>query len=214
MKRLALVAMLSLNAGAAMAADTASWAQWEGTTGTFVQNDSTIAVTYTGQWNSIDHIAAVFDDVPTSFTNSAVTNTPGTNGTIHMTGGTAEVNNFHFSQAVVDPLIAIWSVGQRSVPVTFNFDSPFTILSQGAGHWGGGSLTQSGNSVTGLEGNGLLQLRGNYTDISFTTPDFENYYGITVGALVVPEPDNYVLFMAGLGLMCFMARRRKQNKAD
>ena len=60
MKRLALVTILFLNAGAATAADTASWAKWEGTTGTFAQNGSTIAVTYTGQWNSIDHIAAVF----------------------------------------------------------------------------------------------------------------------------------------------------------
>lgn len=213
MKRLTLVTILFLHAGAATAADTASWAKWEGTTGTFAQNGSTIGVTYTGQWNSIDHVAAVFDDVPTSFTNSAVTNTPGTNGTIHMTGGTAEVNNFHFSQAVVDPLIAIWSVGQSGVPVTFNFDSPFTILSQGAGHWGGGSLTQDGNSVTGLEGNGLLQFTGSFTDISFTTPNFENYYGITVGALV-PEPESYMLFMAGLGLVGVIARRRKQNKPE
>ena len=82
MKRLTLVTILFLHAGAATAADTASWAKWEGTTGTFAQNGSTIGVTYTGQWNSIDHVAAVFDDVPTSFTNSAVTNTPMPQATI------------------------------------------------------------------------------------------------------------------------------------
>jgi hypothetical protein len=112
---------------------------------------------------------------------------------------------------VIDPLVAIWSVGQGGVPVTFNFDSPFTILSQGAGHWGGGSLTQNGNSLTGVEGNGLLQFHGSYTDISFTTPNFENYYGITAGSLVtaIPEPETYAMLLAGLGLMGFLVRRRK-----
>ena len=211
MKKTVFLTLLLLNTGAATAADTASWALWSDTAGTFLQNGNTITVTYTGQFNSVDHIAAVFDDVPTSFTNSAVTNTPGANGTIHMTGGTSAPNNFHFSQAVVDPLVAIWSVGQGGVPVTFNFDSPFTILSQGAGHWGGGTLIQNGNSVTGREGNGLLQFHGSYTDISFTTPNFENYYGITAGSLItaVPEPETYAMLLAGLGLMGFMARRRR-----
>lgn len=211
MKKSALLALLLLNGGAAAAADTASWASWSDTTGTFLQNGNTITVTYTGQFNSVDHIAAVFDDVPTSFTNSAVTNTPGANGTIHMTGGISAPNNFHFSQAVIDPLIAIWSVGQPGLPVTVNFDSPFTILSQGAGHWGGGTLTQNDNSLTGVEGNGLLQFHGSYTDITFTTPNFENYYGLTVGSLAtaVPEPETYTMLLAGLALMGFMARRRK-----
>ncbi|SFO08455.1 PEP-CTERM protein-sorting domain-containing protein [Nitrosospira briensis] len=215
MRKPALVIMLFLNLGVATAADTASWTKWEGTpgtpTGTFVQNNNTIEVTYTGQFFSIDNDARIFDSVPTSFTGSAVTNTPGNSGSIRMTGGDEEVNNFHFSQAVIDPLIAIWSVGRPSAPVTFNFDSPFTILSQGGGYWGGGSLTQSGNSLTGLEGNGLLQLKGTYTDISFTTPDYEYYYGITVGGLIsaVPEPQTYAMFLSGLGFMCYMARRRK-----
>ena len=98
-----------------------------------------------------------------------------------MTGGTSHVNTPHFSQPVVDSVIAIYSVGRVSTPVTFNFldDPSFVIASQGAGYWGGGSLTQSGNSVTGLEGNGLLQFTGSYTDIAFTTPDSESYYGFT-----------------------------------
>lgn len=215
MKKSVLITVLFFNAGVAMADDTASWAVWLGTSAAFTQNGSTVNVTYTGQLNSIDYNASYFNSVPTSFTSSEVTNTPGSNGAIHMTGGTSDVNTLHFSQAVINPLIAVFSVGQGGTPVTFNFlnNPSFVIASQGAGHWGGGLLTQNGNSVTGLEGNGLLQFNGSYTDIAFTTPVQENFYGFTVGAIanaaVVPEPETYAMLLAGLGLMGFIARRRK-----
>jgi hypothetical protein len=212
-KELVLTTALLFSAGTAMANGTASWGVWSGSNATFTQNGDTVKVTYTGQWNSIDTNASYFDTVPASFTNSEVTNTPGANGAIHMVGGTSEVNTLHFSQPVINPLIAVYSVGQSSTPVTFNFldDPSFVIASQGAGYWGGGTLTQSGNSVTGLEGNGLLQFTGTYTDISFTTPVSESFYGFTVGAMatVVPEPETYAMLLAGLGLMGFMARRPK-----
>ncbi len=218
MKKSLLLAALILNAGIATAADTASWAKWStGPTGTFSQNSNTINVTYTGNYDRLDFNSYVFNDVPSSFTSPTVTNTPGSNGSIVKIQGTTQVNNFHFSQAVIDPLIAVWSVGQGGVPVTFNFlNSPtFSILSQGAGHWGGGTVTQSGYSITGYEGNALLQFKGSYTDLSFTTPLTENYYGITVGALLapVPEPETYALLLAGLGLMGAIARRRKNKPA-
>jgi hypothetical protein len=218
MKKIALIALFVLNTGIANAAvDTASWTNWTGTAGTFTQNGNTINVTYTGSYLSTLHDAAIFNDVPGSFTNADVTNTPGINGTIAMQGGDSGVNNFHFSQAVIDPLIDLWSVGQGQLPVTFNFlgNPTFSILSQGGGHWGGGSLVQNGYSVTGLEGNGLIQFKGSFTDISFTTPNLEYYYGITTGALItaVPEPEVYALLIAGLGLVSFMARRRKENQA-
>lgn len=212
MKKVILLSALILNSGIAFAAtDTASWASWSGTTGNFVQNGNSITVTYTGQYNWIDYAAAIFNDVPISFTNSIITNTPGSNGTIAMTGGDAGVSNFHFFQAVIDPLIAIWSVGQNGLPVTFSFNTPFTILSSGGGHWGGGTLIQNDNSVTGYEGNGLLQFLGSYNDIAFTTPNYEYYYGITVGNLTsaVPEPEVYLMLLMGLGWIGFSACCRK-----
>ena len=170
MRRIALIAILILNAGIANAIpDTASWASWGGTTtGTFTQNGSLITFTYTDESDSITTSGNIFD-VPSSFTSPAVTYAPVSNDTISMTGGNDSINNLHFSQAVIDPLIVLWSVGQPNLPVTFNFrDHPsFSILSQGPGHWGvlDSSLVQNGYSVTGLEGNGLLQFHGTFTDL-------------------------------------------------
>src|SRR5690348_13288767 len=122
----------------AMPIDTASWTSWtSSTSGSFTQDSQVINVTYTGNTFGVDY-GSYFYNVPASFTNSEVTNTPGTHGTLLMTGGTSEINGFHFSQPVVDPLIALFSVGQAGVPVSFNFlnDVTLSILSQGDGNWG------------------------------------------------------------------------------
>ena len=214
MNKVFLSTLLALGAGLAHAADTASWAYWSSSTGgTFVQNSNTITVTYTGDTGGVYASSAPFTSVPSSFTSATVTNTPV--NSLEMEGGNATVNTFAFSHAVVNPLVAVWSVGQPGLPVSFNFlnNPSFTILSQGAGGWGGGTLTQSGNSITGWEGNGVIQFQGSYTSISFTTPNYEYYYGATVGAPVaaVPEPETYAMMLAGLGLLGFAARRRKQE---
>ena len=117
----------------AMAVDTANWTQWTSdSAGSFVQNGSTVNVTYSGTNGGVSHDSS-FYDVPSSFTNAQVTNTPGSNGTIIMTGGDTSVNNFHFSKAVIDPLMVVFSVGQGGVAVPFNFlgSVSFDILAQG-----------------------------------------------------------------------------------
>ncbi|RFP24094.1 PEP-CTERM sorting domain-containing protein [Duganella sp. BJB488] len=206
---LALAAPLAASA----VTPTVSWTAWVNAgSGSLTQNAQTINVTYTGDTIGLDYSSNIYD-VPSSFTNAEVTNTPGSNGTILMTGGNATVNHFHFSQAVVDPYIDMFSVGQSGVPVSFVFQNgSFTILSQGAGHWGGGTLVSSGLTVTGYEGNGLLKFSGTYTDISFVTPNSEYYYGATVGAAItspVPEPESYAMLAAGLGLLGAVVSRRK-----
>jgi hypothetical protein len=207
---LALIAPLQ-----AFAVDTVNWTKWDsGTTGQFQFGAQTISVTYTGETFGMDPSAYIYN-VPSSFTNAEVTNTPGTNGTILMVGGGSQViNNFHFSAPVVDPYLVMFSVGRDYQPVSFQFlNGSFSILAQGSGNWGGGTLTQSGMNVLGYEGNGLLKFYGTYTDISFITPDNEYYYGATVGGLAaaVPEPATYAMLLAGLGLAGALARRKNKQ---
>lgn len=196
------------------AADTASWTNWTDLNhGSLTQNGSTINVGYTGSAFAVDH-GSYFYDVPTSFTSADITNTPGTNGTLEMAGGGSTVQTFTFSQAVIDPVIALYSLGQPGLAVHLVFDtSDFSITSSTAnGHWGGGSITQSGNTITGIEGNGLLQFKGSFTSISFATPDYEYHYGGTVGAplAAVPEPETAGMALAGLMVAGTLLRRRRQ----
>lgn len=212
-KQLRIAACLLSLPLSAFAADTASWTDWTDIHhGSFVQNGTTVDVTYTGSAFALDH-GAYFYNVPTSFTSPEITNTPGSNGTLEMSGGDATVHTFAFSSAVIDPVIALYSVGQGGVPVRFIFNTDhFSITSSTAnGAWGGGLLTQAGDTVTGREGNGLLQFKGSYTSISFTTPDAEFHYGGTVGAptVAVPEPEVGGLALAGLLVAGGLMRRRQ-----
>jgi len=187
------------------AADTVDWAHWSNVNNaTLTQNGQLVHVTYTGDNAGLDLNAYIYDH-PASFTNADVTNTPGSNGTIDMVGGKQTVNVIHFDHPVVNPYMDVFSVGRGGLPVSFVFlNADVSILSQGAGHWGGGTLTQSGNTITGQEGNGLLKLTGTYTEIDFQTPNLESYYGATVGVALtapVPEPASWGMLLSGLGLL-------------
>ena len=205
---LALAMAAPLHAFAA----TVDWTSWNANlTGTMTQGSQLINVSYSGETLGVDYSAYIYD-VPSSFTSAQVSNTPGSKGTINMQGNGENLNTFTFDHAVVNPYIDLFSVGQGGLPVRFVFQvngSDLSILAQGSGHWGGGSLVQSGNIVTGIEGNGLLQLQGSYTSISFYTPDHEYYYGATVGVAAVPEPETWGMLLAGMGVLGLLARRRK-----
>jgi hypothetical protein len=112
--------------------------------------------------------------------------------------------------------MAIWSLGQRGNNTSFVFsDAIPTFVSGGkSNEFQGSAITVSGNTVSGIEGNGTVQFLGTFSSLSWTNPKFENYYGFTVGIAgpgVVPEPSTYVILIAGMGLIVPLIGRRRRN---
>ncbi|UJP03953.1 MAG: FxDxF family PEP-CTERM protein [Nitrosomonas sp.] len=75
--------------------------------------------------------------------------------------------------------------------------SPLTILGSGGTH---------SSFTPGLTYNGPLSIRFGYNDWNVGIDNI-NFDQVTA----VPEPETYAMLLAGLGLIGFMARRRKQS---
>lgn len=121
-----------------------------------------------------------------------------------------------FSQAVVDPYIALVSVGQGGLPVNYafqNLQNPIQVISSGSNYWGYTGYTLTGNTFTGREYNGILKLAGEYSSITFSISPNENWHGFNIGvdsaADAVPEPSTMLLLGAGLiGLVGINIRKK------
>jgi hypothetical protein len=128
-------------------------------------------------------------------------------------------NKITFNQAVVDPYIAMISVGQGGVPVTYSFTQAFSVVSSNtvnAAYWGTGSYTMPNMmTLVGNEFSGVLKFSGAYavgSSIDFTVRGDEYWHGFTVGAAsVVPEPSTYALMSTGLIGLGLAARRRRKS---
>jgi PEP-CTERM motif len=203
-----------------------SWTDWTAftagnLTGTATGTVGAVNVSYAGQVGSNSVVNGVGGNtswLPAStFSGGTVSNGPAPNrDNITLTGGTATgVNTITFSSAVVDPVMAIWSLGAGGVPASFVFlpSEPFAIQSGGPSvEFGGSSITAAGNIVNGIEGNGTIQFFGTFTQISWTNPQFESYYAFTVGtagttAPAVPEPGTYITLGTGLFAIFVLIRR-------
>jgi PEP-CTERM motif len=150
---------------------------------------------------------------------SIVNNAPNpTNNILQITGGSPNVYTLTFSQAVVDPVFAIWSLGASNTPASFVFTQTPTFVAGGpSNEYGGQAITVSGNTVGGIEGNGTVEFLGTFTSLSWSNPQSEFWYGFNVGytsVAPVPEPSTWAMMILGFAGVGFMAYRQKAKPAS
>ncbi|MGD0444570.1 MAG: PEP-CTERM sorting domain-containing protein [Edaphobacter sp.] len=210
-------------------ADTIAWATWtsgtSGSPGSATGTIGSITVNYSGQTSGL------LTDYPswtptTTFTGGVVGNAPpAINNSVGLEGGVSFTETITFSTVVADPIFAVWSLGAAGTPASFDFSAsePFTVQGGGpSAEFGGTALTINGEDAEGQEGNGIIQFNGDFSSITFTTPQFENFYAFTVGEDAtltsqlpsgppappssVPEPETISLLVLGLAAIPFARR--------
>ncbi len=154
------------------------------------------------------------EKTPAPYTaNSVVDNGPTASEMVAMSLANI-TNTVTFSETVYDPIMAIVSQGQYGLPVTYDFDANFTVLSEGHGYWGDGWYEQpTADVLKGFELHAAIQFYGAYDSISWTANPYEYWHGFTFGlgdqAFEVPEPTTALL--AGLGLLGVGWQRRRRS---
>lgn len=137
-------------------------------------------------WGAQTDGAGTFFWSPAStFTSTDVPNSPTWSDILQLSGGNNTTYRVTFSEPIANPIMDILSLGQAGNAITYNFDSPFTILSQGPSTaWGGCNtcLTQlPGDVLQGREGDGTIKFVGTYTTFSWQVPTNEVWHGFTFG---------------------------------
>jgi hypothetical protein len=214
----ALAAASLLAVAATAQAAPIDWNTWSSTTtGSISTAGGPVGVGFSGP--AVDVVFGYPSYAPTStFADGVIVdNAPvPANNIMRLQGGTDAVNTVTFATPVVNPVMAIWSLGQAGINAQFAFiDATPVFVSGGpSNEYTGQPISVVGNTVFGAEGNGTVQFIGTYSSISWTNPVYEFWYGFDVGvagvANPVPEPETYALMVAGLGAMGFVARRRRK----
>lgn len=193
-----------------------SWVDWNNATnGSLTVNGSTSSVSITGDApnnlitdnNHYDNSTTNYGDPSGTFAGLEPTDI------IQLVdSGTFTIN---FGQTVIDPYMALISVGQPNYSVSYTFSDDFSVISSGPEHWvpsSYGYSQPSSNVLVGEEYSGIIQFSGAFDSITFTTDKYEYWHGFNFGVknAAVPEPSILALF--GFGLVGLGLHRRRLGK--
>jgi hypothetical protein len=220
--KIRIVVAAALSAACLPVAAQTVWTDWTSATagepGSAAGTLSGIAVTYTGEvlGNTVTNGGFAGSWAPsTSFVGGTSTTSPASVGDIITMNGSTLTNTLTFASPIVNPVIAIWSLGAPGATASFTFNATPTFEVGGPNvGFGGQAITVSGNTVSGAEGNGVVQFNGTFSSLSFTTTN-ENFYGFTVGrngpVAAVPEPETWALMAFGLAALGSIGRKRRAS---
>jgi hypothetical protein len=212
-------------------ASTIDWTTWtslpNSTTvdGTLTVGSTPVSVIYTGEvaFVQLNGTGTNYFQPATTFTAPpTVDNAPPSD--IIAIDGTATTHTITFGAPVMDPIMEIVSLGEPGIGTMYDFSlapgQSMSIVNQGPSSSFGGCntcLSLSGTTLTGHEGDGILQFTGDFTSLSWTGANPEFWNGITFGVVglavtnATPEPLSgaYLLF-AGAAWF-FVARLRSKR---
>lgn len=197
------------------------WNTWTSATSGTISPDS-VTVTFSAGGSTDNLVANYPSYTPTSTwaDGTVVSNAPtAANGIIQLTGGNRNTNVIRFSTPVVNPVMAIWSLGAAGAQASFDFldATPVFVAGGPSAEYNGSAISVSGNDVTGSEGNGTVQFIGTFSEISWINPQYESWYGFNVGiagtSSAVPEPGTLALLAFGLSALGFAVRKKARASA-
>ncbi|MEW5754784.1 MAG: hypothetical protein AB1810_00625 [Pseudomonadota bacterium] len=220
MMRALMLSIASVVLGISQAtAGLVSWTDWQRTVpSTTVYGDmGGVGVTYNGNYTFVQLGTGTNywteNGTPAPYTGSAVIdNAPTPSEMIALYSATT--NKITFSTAVLNPVMAIVSMGQPGLPVSYDFDTPFEVLSNGVGYWSGANGWMPGtyfhdtanDKLTGYEVHAAIQFKGLVSELNWSSTA-EYWHGVTFGSLsAVPAPP--ALALLGLGLLAMGVSRR------
>jgi hypothetical protein len=216
-----LAAAVALAAAGSASAVNVAWTNWTSlgtalTSATGTMGGVGVSVATTAPMNGVTQIGGAANCPTNYWTEPNALDKPYTGGSISNAPtpceqlGMASGNNVtvNFSSPVAVLYMALLSVGQPGLAVTYTFDQAFTIDSEGQGFWGNDATNgiQAGNTLTMREFHGVLRFNAPVSSLSFSSGT-ENWQAFTFGT--VPEPASLLLVGGALLAAGVASRRRK-----